>query len=51
MPTQTWSAHWLAEPNFAQAIARHLEYETAGMCEYLAEMQQRSPYRVCANEQ
>lgn len=51
MPTQTWSAHWLAEPKFAQAIARHLEHETAGMCEYLAEMQQRSPYRVCANEQ
>lgn len=46
MPTQTWSAHWLAEPKFAQAIARHLEYENAGVRDYLDEMQQHSPYRA-----
>ena len=45
LPTQTLSAHWLADTRFADAISRHLEYERNGMQEYIREMQGRSPYR------
>jgi predicted N-acyltransferase len=46
LPSQTLSAHWLADPRFADAIARHLEHERAGMHEYIREMHGRSPYRT-----
>jgi hypothetical protein len=45
LPTETLSAHWLADPRFAQAIGEHLRHERAGMTEYLREMAGRSPYR------
>jgi len=46
LPTQTLSAHWLADERFAEAIARHLEHERAGMRQYMQEMQGHSPYRT-----
>jgi predicted N-acyltransferase len=46
LPTQTLSAHWLADQRFAQAIARHLNHERDGMHEYIREMHGRSPYRT-----
>jgi predicted N-acyltransferase len=45
LPTETYSAHWLADARFRDAIAKHLEYERDGMEDYLAEMHKRSPYR------
>jgi predicted N-acyltransferase len=45
LPTETYSAHWIADPRFRSAIAQHLDYERSGMGEYLDEMHERSPYR------
>ncbi|MGB5777326.1 MAG: GNAT family N-acetyltransferase [Sedimenticolaceae bacterium] len=46
LPTETLSAHWLADERFREAIAKHLDYERAGMHEYVQEMQSHSPYRA-----
>ncbi len=46
LPTQTLSAHWLADERFGRAIAQHLDHERAGMHEYIREMQAHSPYRT-----
>lgn len=45
LPTETLSAHWLADPQFHTAVGKHLDYERAGMQDYMREMQGRSPYR------
>lgn len=45
LPTPTWSAHWLAHPGFSAAVADFLQRETAGMAEYMAELNEHSPYR------
>lgn len=45
LPTPTWSAHWIADHRFRQAIGRFLDQETRGMVEYLEEMRSHSPYR------
>ena len=34
------------DARFADAIARHLEHERAGMHEYIREMHEHSPYRT-----
>ena len=46
LPVETHSAHWLADAQFRQAIARHLAFERSGMREYIAEMSAHSPYRA-----
>ena len=46
LPSETLSAHWLADERFRQAIARHLEHERAGMHEYMDEMMEHSPYKA-----
>jgi predicted N-acyltransferase len=43
---QTVSAHWLAEPAFAQAVDRFLQREDAMVGVYLDELRERSPYRA-----
>jgi len=45
LPTRTWSAHWIADPDFRGPIGRFLEHEIDGMQEYIAEMTEHSPYR------
>jgi len=45
-PVPTVSAHWLAEPSFAQAIDRFLQREDAMVGAYLDELRERSPYRA-----
>lgn len=45
LPTPTWSAHWIANEKFRELIARFLEHETRAMHEYIAELDQRSPFR------
>jgi predicted N-acyltransferase len=48
LPVKTSSAHWLAHPAFAEAVARFLERESEGVGNYLQELNQRSPFRTGA---
>ena len=45
MPVATQSAHWLARPEFADAVARYLERETAMMDDEARRLAARSPFR------
>lgn len=45
LPTPTWSAHWIADARFAQAIEDFLERETAAMQEYLGELEMHAPFK------
>jgi hypothetical protein len=42
---QTTSAHWLAEPAFADAVERYLAREGTGIAAYMDELADRSPMR------
>ena len=48
LPVQTWSAHWLAHPQFAQAVAEFLQREGAGMVNYMDELNERRPFKSTA---
>ncbi len=45
LPVQTWSAHWLAHPQFAEAVADYLAREGEGMAGYLDELDGRRPFK------
>lgn len=45
LPTFTWSAHWIADARFRQAIGRYLDEEHVWMLEYRNELLQTSPFR------
>ena len=45
LPCKTWSAHWLAEPGFADAVADFLQRESAHMDAYQTGLMRHSPYR------
>ncbi|MGH8699912.1 MAG: GNAT family N-acetyltransferase, partial [Burkholderiales bacterium] len=45
MPVETWSAHWLAHPEFAAAVDQFLARESRGMQRYVDELADRSPYK------
>lgn len=44
MPVQTHSAHWLAHPQFADAVERFLEREKVGIDHYMQHLDARSPF-------
>ena len=44
-PVETWSAHWLRHPEFADAVQRFLQREGAAMDGYIDELRDRSPYK------
>ena len=46
LPVQTWSAHWLAHPQFAQAVGDFLAREGAGVVDYLDELNVRRPFKA-----
>jgi uncharacterized protein len=46
LPVQTHSAHWLAHPQFAQAVADFLAREGAGVESYLDELNERRPFKA-----
>ena len=48
MPVQTWSAHWLAHPQFAEAVADFLAREGAGVDGYISELNDRRPFKTIA---
>ena len=45
MPTKTWSAHWIAHPQFSQSIKSFLSHETEGMLDYIEELNGHSPFK------
>ncbi|MDP3289809.1 MAG: peptidogalycan biosysnthesis protein, partial [Methyloversatilis sp.] len=45
VPETTWSAHWLRDADFAEAVARYLERERAGVALHIDELEERTPYR------
>jgi len=45
LPVQTWSAHWLAHPQFARAIDDFVAREGAGVENYLSELEERRPFK------
>ena len=46
LPVQTWSAHWLAHPQFAQAVGDFLEREGNGVASYISELNERRPFKA-----
>ncbi len=44
-PVKTYSAHFLREPRFREAIRRYLERESEGIAQTVEELEQRSPFR------
>ena len=44
-PTRTCSAHWLAHPGFADAVARYLARERAAVDEYIAATAAHAPFQ------
>ena len=45
LPTETWSSHWLAHPEFNTIIRKHVQHEQQGMQHYIKEMQSHSPFK------
>jgi uncharacterized protein len=46
LPVVTRSAHWLAQPQFADAVERFLEREREGIDDYVEHLAQRNPFRT-----
>lgn len=46
LPTPTWSAHWIADPMFRDAISDFLLRETKAMDGYIDELSGHSPFRA-----
>ncbi|MCW9024572.1 MAG: GNAT family N-acetyltransferase [Gammaproteobacteria bacterium] len=46
LPTKTWSAHWIAEPQFKMAINDFLQRETRAMQDYIEELETHSPFKI-----
>ena len=44
-PVSTWSAHWLAHPEFLAAIGEYLDEETRHVDRYMKSVDAHSPYR------
>ncbi len=48
LPVKTLSAHWLAHPEFSDAVERFLAREHQGIARYVDELNEHSPYRASA---
>lgn len=46
LPVTTRSAHWLAHPQFAQAVENYLKQEAEAISEYVDELNERSPFKA-----
>ncbi|MXP40037.1 GNAT family N-acetyltransferase [Altererythrobacter soli] len=44
-PVRTWSAHWIADPGFREAVADFLEREREGVAQESLFLGQRTPFR------
>ena len=45
LPRKTWSGHWIAQPEFRNAIAKFLQQEQEYIDDYQVQLMQHSPYR------
>ena len=45
LPTLTWSGHWIAHPQFREAITQFLQQERSYIQRYLDELLTHSPFR------
>jgi uncharacterized protein len=45
MPTKTWSAHWIAHPQFRESIKHFVEREEEGMLDYIEELNEHNPFK------
>ncbi len=45
LPTATWSAHWIAHPEFRSAIADFLQHETRGIQDYIETLGEHTPFK------
>ena len=45
VPVETWSAHWVADPGFREAIADFLERERRGIAQDRNFLERRTPFR------
>ena len=45
LPVETFSAHWLAHPQFSAAVQAFLTRETDHLTEYVDELNERAPFR------
>jgi uncharacterized protein len=45
LPVRTWSAHWLAHPEFSAAVGHYLKREADEIDHYLGELKESSPFR------
>ncbi len=50
VPEATWSAHWLAHPEFFSAISAYVDEEAKHIDRYMEAVDRHSPYR-CADDQ
>lgn len=48
LPVATHSVHWLAHPGLRDAVARFLTRESAGIGQYLEDLEERGPFKVNA---
>ena len=48
LPVTTWSAHWLAHPEFSRAVEDFLAREGAGVSQYLDQLSEHDPYKRSA---
>jgi predicted N-acyltransferase len=45
LPQPTWSAHWIRDPGFRDAVARFLQQETTLIRHEMAELREHSPFK------
>lgn len=46
LPVRTWSAHWLRDERFADAVADFLAREGEGVEQYVDELRERNPFKA-----
>ena len=51
LPVKTLSAHWLAHPEFSDAVERFLEREQIGIERYVDELNEHSPFKSMGAEE
>ncbi len=49
LPVKTQSAHWLAHPEFADAVERFLAREHQGITRYVDELNEHTPFKIATN--
>ena len=45
LPVTTWSAHWLAQPQFFHAVEDYLRREAGGIDHYVDELNDHNPFK------